>query len=416
MTISIVDFIYSWGLNFIEFFIIYFIVSNIADVKFRLALKNLSVKIIALGIVHVSVITTFWVLFGRSHFQTAISFSMMLLVVAVIIKHHKKVKTTFDDIIIVYLITYLIASVLIAILILIINTLDYNINITNLLTFVLGLIITCFACTKIDLSKLFILFTRHILVKFTLFGLAFIFVIIFAVLQYDTTYLAEYLALFLVLVVVSLTGLIQVVKIAYQYTEIMPEQIHDIKKLLTALQIQSKKTTSLEDLKASISNVVDLVGINILNDNQAVIDDNFETFILTAIEHTKLDKKSNATIIVNINYHENRKGISDIDIAYMLGVLLENAIETLTKKPIFISLFVSEYLLLIKVKNESKLKDTDLGKMMKKGYSSKGNVGRGVGLAKLKRVVENKGGKLLPPSQIIHDEENVNYLTMTIRI
>jgi len=413
MTVPFPMFTHNWVLNLIEFFMFYFIVSNIVDVKTKKAIEALSFKMMALGLIHSTIIATSWVILERHYLQTALSYNAVFLLTLFIVKHHQRNKISLGDTIVVYFIQSIVGYILITPAFIIVSLLGYNENVTNFLTFVLGLTTVMFVCSYADLNKLFLFITRSLMVKFALvilFILISHFVIMFSFFGFGL----GYLALFLIVTLLSLIGLGYISKSAYEYTEVMPEQIHDVKKLLNSLQIQAKRATSMEELKTSISEVVNLVGIQVLEEDK-VVDESFESFTLETVEQIRQDKGKHAIVVTDIQYFENRKGISDTVIAYILGVLLDNAIETLTKKPIYVDLFVSEYVLSIKVKNESNLKESELEKIMKKGYSSKRKVGRGFGLPKLKRIVESKGGRLLA-EQAIHEEEGVNYLTLTVHL
>jgi sensor histidine kinase regulating citrate/malate metabolism len=120
--------------------------------------------------------------------------------------------------------------------------------------------------------------------------------------------------------------------------------------------------------------------------------------------------------VTKIKYFESHKTIDDIEIAYMLSVLLENAIETLTNKPIFVEVLCSENRVLIKVENDTKEKTQDeLNNMLLKNHSTKGKVGRGFGLAKLDTFVQKHHGNI-EITQAYHNEQQVNYLTIMVYI
>jgi len=75
----------------------------------------------------------------------------------------------------------------------------------------------------------------------------------------------------------------------------------------------------------------------------------------------------------------------------------------------------SEHFVAIKVSNEAKHKQqAELDSMLKRGVSSKGKIGRGFGLAKLKQAVKKYKGTISITQEINH-KEKANYLSVLIK-
>lgn len=102
----------------------------------------------------------------------------------------------------------------------------------------------------------------------------------------------------------------------------------------------------------------------------------------------------------------------------MLGVLLDNAIDSGTKKVIIIKVHVSERYIQISVSNEYKRKSTDdFESMFQERYTTKqqDNNTHGYGLSNLSRVVHSFGGEIQLEYSYNKEQER-NYLTFTIDI
>ena len=418
MPITILELPFQFIINFLEFSIIYVIVNNIIDFKFKEAIEKISVKTITVGLLYALIISTSWMTLGNGYLQATISICIGLLCMVFIIKINNRINVGIENLIIIFSMTYLIGNIFWRLSAIPFIFFNLNQHMGDLLAFILAFTVTLIVCIKFDFNNLLIYITRNVLVKLMMFVLALILVIIHATLsslRYNLNGEIEYLVLIFLLATVCLVGMIFALKNVYYYTETLPDSIHDIKNMLLILRIKTEEATSLNQLKLIYNQTIDLIGIEMASNILISTDNDFEGFILRTIENFKLQKGSNVEVITNIDYYEDRHGIADVTTAYMVTSLLENAIETGTKNPIYVGLFVSVNQMYIQVKNESKLKDEDIEKIMKKGYSTKGSIGRGLGLAKLKKLVESEGGKITA-EQDFHETHRVNYLAITIRI
>lgn len=132
---------------------------------------------------------------------------------------------------------------------------------------------------------------------------------------------------------------------------------------------------------------------------------------------------------IKIEYHigvtEIETILPEYELIEMMSILTDNAIDVLSKadeneKELFREIRISlieaeeaENYLELTVANTSRYYDEDMTEhFFETGYSSKGK-GRGIGLSKLKRLVQDKKGDIIVSNEL-HDGRN--YLTFTIRL
>ncbi|MCM1251886.1 MAG: GHKL domain-containing protein [Clostridium sp.] len=131
---------------------------------------------------------------------------------------------------------------------------------------------------------------------------------------------------------------------------------------------------------------------------------------------------------IQIEYHIGVTKIEAIlpeyELIEMMGILTDNAIEALSKTDeekketfkeirILLKAIEDENCVELTVANTSKHYDDDMTQhFFESGYSSKGK-GRGIGLSKLKRLVQEKKGDIIVSNELYHMR---NYLTFTVRL
>jgi signal transduction histidine kinase len=267
-----------------------------------------------------------------------------------------------------------------------------------------------FILDKIDLNKFFIFINYRLALKIAIYITSLItllFIIFFTIHSPNLTQV--YIPL-IVLVILVIIGLVYALKAAHQYEIVAPEKYHDLKKILTLLNLNAEDAQTVDELKEMIDTTIKLMGIQIAkNESQKSEDEpeDFEAFIRTAIQSIKLNYQSSVEINTNIQFFEPHKNVNAMNISYMLGILLENAIETGPKHPILVDILSTEHILMIKVANEAELKRSqELENMFSKGYSSKGKIGRGFGLPNLAKFVDSYQGQIT-----ITQEMNVEFQT-----
>ena len=132
---------------------------------------------------------------------------------------------------------------------------------------------------------------------------------------------------------------------------------------------------------------------------------------------------------IKLEYHigvtEIETILPEYELIEMMSVLADNAIDALSKtdeneKDLFREIRISlkeaeetENYIELTIANTSQYYDEDITEhFFETGYSSKGK-GRGIGLSKLKRLVQDKKGDIIVSNEL-HDGRN--YLTFTIRL
>ncbi|MCM1143992.1 MAG: GHKL domain-containing protein [Blautia sp.] len=132
---------------------------------------------------------------------------------------------------------------------------------------------------------------------------------------------------------------------------------------------------------------------------------------------------------IEVEYHIGMKKtdafIPEYELVEMIGILMDNAIEALSgtdKETTFESAVLKKIRLMLQetetameltVANTSEIYEEDMTeRFFESGYSSKGK-GRGIGLSKLKRLVQDKRGVIIVSNELYG---NRNYLTFTLQI
>ena len=275
-----------------------------------------------------------------------------------------------------------------------------------------------FVLTKINLNRLFIFIIYRLALKMIIFIVSFLLLLasIYVTFNYFTN-LALALAPQIILILITTSGLVQILKDAHNYEMDISPRFNDMKKNLTLLNLRAEDIQTADELKEMINATIELLAIETAKATSQRKDDepeDFEAFITAAIESLKLNNDSDVEIITNIQYFEPHKKINAMNVSYMLGTLLENAIQAGTQLPILVDILSTENFLIIKTSNDTQLKtQQELDNMLTKGYSTKGKVGRGFGLSKLKQLVESHQGNI-SISQEINVASQTNYIVFML--
>jgi len=228
----------------------------------------------------------------------------------------------------------------------------------------------------------------------------------------------EFGLIFLTFFVPALIGLIYSIKLTHQSTAVVPEAYHDAKKLLMLLDIKADEATDFTKLNEMLAQSVDLMNLQLPEPHQAASNTAsaaFEKFIKRAIESVK-NTKSNTKVISNITFTDKHEVVNDIKIAYILGLLLEHALDTLTKRPIFIDVSSARHNAIIQISCEYKFErrlrrienflldnDEDIRSKIKRNFN----------LLKLKTLVDAHNGKIIITREK-NEQEQLDYLSICI--
>ena len=137
---------------------------------------------------------------------------------------------------------------------------------------------------------------------------------------------------------------------------------------------------------------------------------------ISAFIELKQDDAS-AEIKQSIRYRQDHSRIGIETIIKLLSILLDNAVESQTSKPIIVDLGVNEDHIQLSVKNEFKLKDPEgINRiLMIDGYTTKKINQRGYGLTNLHVELNQIGGKLTT-SYSYNQDGKTYYLNMMVSI
>lgn len=177
------------------------------------------------------------------------------------------------------------------------------------------------------------------------------------------------------------------------------ERQHDMKNHINAILGMIYTIDNYEDLVKSQRKYCD-----------DIVEKNKETKLLLAISnpliagflYRKFQEAQNQKILIEckVASKDDSYGIPEYELIEMMGILLDNAMEALnekeeTERNIFVEIEDREENLQIMVANKSRYYDPDeICRFFQKDYSSKGK-GHGIGLTKLKRIVQEKDGDIM---------------------
>lgn len=138
--------------------------------------------------------------------------------------------------------------------------------------------------------------------------------------------------------------------------------------------------------------------------------------IINALLYSKIGLANKYGIDVDCVIYpiDTKKILETYDLVEILGILLDNAIEALREsggKKIVVKIISNEMKqLVVEVANISRTyKNAELEKFCAYGYSSKGE-GRGLGLARLKVLIDKNGAVLLIQNTIIKSEVYLSFI------
>ena len=411
MNVNYYELASGWILNFLDFVMLYILTNSLLGYRSNVAFKKITLKTSVFALAFGLAMGTFGH-FVDIRIHNAIVTIAMIGVIHFVSK--KVAHISFPDKVLIVVIYHIIGHLIVIPLFAIANPLNLEPIYRNLLIYVLMMGIIFLLCLMIDLNKLFIFVTRKILVKIMFFCLTVIFAALFAIFSFNTYYILESGVLLIVFMTISINCLYLSLKNAHEYMEVMPNTYHDTKELLAIFNHKLADMNDVDEVKKAYEKIMHLMNLK-ASEASPNNENEFENLILNTIESIKANKESQIHVMTEIDYYEPHPVIEDIDIAYMLGILFKNAIESLTRKPICVDVISSKYMVMIKISNEAKHKSKEeMESMLMKNYSTKSHVGRGYGLAKLKKKVEKDKGKINIYQEFNHQEQ-VNYLSVMIK-
>lgn len=204
-----------------------------------------------------------------------------------------------------------------------------------------------------------------------------------------------------------------------QLIMLVRERQHDMKNHINAILSMIYIADDFDELKAKQTEYCGYV-----------IEQNEETkLVLTSgnpliagFLYSKIREAENCNITVDykIGIAETETAIPEYELVEMAGILLDNAIEALnnmsekeTVRKIYFSIKNIEDGIELIVANTSPYYEEDMtARFFESGYSSKGQ-NRGIGLSKLKHLVQDRKGDFMVYNELHND---MNYLTFEIKL
>lgn len=208
-----------------------------------------------------------------------------------------------------------------------------------------------------------------------------------------------------------------------QLIMLIRERQHDMKSHINAILGMIYTTDNYEELAAKQREYCDYV---IGQHEQTKLVLSSGNPLIAGFLYSKIQEAEAKGI--EIEYHigmgKTDAAISEYELVEMAGVLVDNAIEALDDveekegwenglSKIRFTIQETEEAIELTVANTSEVYEEDLTeRFFESGYSSKGK-GRGIGLSKLKRLVQDKQGEIVVSNEMY---EGRKYLTFAIRI
>ncbi len=179
-------------------------------------------------------------------------------------------------------------------------------------------------------------------------------------------------------------------------TEEIRERQHDFKnhlniiRGLVELNNRNENSYNVKNYINNLSNSMQSLENMIYIDNP----------ILSAIVYSKLHEasKTNIKFTYIIENSLIETSLRDYEVVEILTNLIDNGFEALEKyqgeKCLTVKTYFEENMNILEVSNSGIIKAEDINNIFKRGFTTKGKVGRGLGLYNVKKIVEGNGGRV----------------------
>jgi len=384
-------------MNLCDLMAIYFLSTKLVKRLIMIDLKNIMIAIL------------YAVIFGIFHYLTDRSaIYQILAATAQFIIIYSNIKRSFESSLIIFGLSYSMLTLFEILLELI--SLSFALDLFAAIP-TLAVILAIFTYKLAPINKLFDFIEKHLLLKLVIFILAFIVTLI--VLFYNISFSGNiwFILAGIGLMIAFFISLWAIGREIYRLTYLKPLSEHDLKISFYGSLIKAYKEEDHQQIeileKMGKKNSFDL-GFDF---QLGKAKENILEFI-----HFKLSTyEQEVEIISDIAYHKDHHTVGIDILVKLLGVLLENALESGTKKPVIINFRVDLGNINIEVSNEYHLTAPDaIYRMFDHGFSTKG-AGRGFGLDNLNRAVKAFGGEVLT-SHDFNKTMATDYLTLSIEI
>lgn len=284
------------------------------------------------------ILLTSSIIFIFSPFLYTILFPFIMLGCMMLFIDKKNMSLTFDEVIIMWLIYHTISISVFVLLSMFLRQFTNDVLLIRHGMSILSLVIVVLICQWIDFNRLLIYTLKRLVMRFVVFTVAFLF-FIFSVTAddvYDVTGHGLLLFIFLIPIVV---GVIYTARRIHENTRIIPEAYHDAKKLLMLLDIKAEEAACFDELNGMIKESVQLMDLQGLLEVEDPSDADL-CHLKRLIKHTltslKKEQKSNVEILTKVHATGRFERVNEMKLAYMLSLLMEFPLGTLTKYPIYV--------------------------------------------------------------------------------
>lgn len=204
-----------------------------------------------------------------------------------------------------------------------------------------------------------------------------------------------------------------------QLIMLVRERQHDMKNHINAILSLAYTTENYDEL---IAKQEEYCGFVIEQNEKTKLVLSSGNPLIAGFLYSKMREAENHHITMNykIGFQKAEIAIPEYELVEMAGILLDNAIEALNGmeeedfvKKIYFSMKETEKNIKLLAANTSPYYEDDLTSyFFEPGYSSKGP-NRGIGLTKLKRLIQDRRGNIIVYNEL-HDD--LNYLTFEIEL
>ena len=327
---------------------------------------------------------------ASGHFLGAGYLYRIIALPAAFLMIYLMVKLPFSSAFLIYTLVWLFKAILPFALILQFTQLEMT------LMFLIGQILTLFAvilgCKLLPLNKWYRFIEENLELKLLIFILTFI--VISVVFYWNFEYSWLYLLYFGIILIATIIAIYGVgSKIVYLRYKI-PLKTHDNYHIDLGLMAKAYKEENHQEIER----------LNEINqdDTFKIQTENFllgktAENIITFIENKQKLHDRIVEIQYDIDYDSDHPIANIITIVKMLSILLDNAIESGTDKPIIVELTVTMSYIQLSVRNEFTPSDSEeISRIFTiDGYTTKKTNQRGYGLTNLHHAVKNIGGKIM---------------------
>ena len=172
----------------------------------------------------------------------------------------------------------------------------------SLLVQVLSMICIVILYLKVPLYKLYNIVQKEILLKFFIFLMIGIFLIMFSYFNFQYTEAVEYVLYFSTLVLLTAIGLFHTLKSVFFYTSVMPVQLHDVTNLLMGLHISVHSTLEINIIREELNKSLEIIGMDTTVENIKI--GKYNENILSFINKKRTRGSTDISLSADIQFYE----------------------------------------------------------------------------------------------------------------